>query len=53
MKFENILLIFGISCVTLICIVALLKGIDTAVVGSVCSAIVFLITRKRYKPKEG
>ena len=45
----NILFFFGIACITIICVVALLKGIDSAVVGSACSAIAFIITRKKYK----
>ena len=47
--FKSILFFFGIACITLICIVALLNKIDSAVVGSACSAIAFIITRKRYK----
>jgi len=48
-KMKDILFFFGIACVTIICITALLKGIDSAVVGSACSAIAFIITRKKYK----
>ena len=48
-KLKDVMWFFGIACITLICIVALLKGIDSAVVGSACSAIAFIITRKKYK----
>jgi len=46
---RNLMWFFGIACITIICVVALLKGIDSAVVGSACSAIAFIITRKKYK----
>ena len=48
-ELKDVMWIFGIACITLICVVALLKGIDSAVVGSACSAIAFIITRKKYK----
>jgi len=48
-ELKDVMWIFGIGCITLICVVALLKGIDSAVVGSACSAIAFIITRKKYK----
>ena len=48
-KVKDVMWIFGIACITLICVVALFKGIDSAVVGSACSAIAFIITRKKYK----
>jgi len=50
MRFEEKLFIFGIACVTAICISALLHRMDSAIVGSCVGAIVFIITRKKYKP---
>jgi len=46
---RNMMFFFGIACITIVCVVALLNKIDSAVVGSACSAIAFIITRKRYK----
>ena len=48
-ELKDMMWIFGIACITIICITALFKGIDSAVVGSACSAIAFIITRKKYK----
>ncbi|RLF35408.1 MAG: hypothetical protein DRN03_05270 [Thermoplasmata archaeon] len=50
-KYEQFLAVLGILCITAICITALINKIDSAVVASVCSTIVFLITRKHYKKK--
>jgi len=51
MKFEEKLFYFGIICVTAICISAVLNRLDSAIVGSCVGAIVFIVTRKKYKPK--
>jgi len=48
-ELKDILFFFGIACVTIICITALLKGIDSAIVGTCVGGIVFIVTRKRYK----
>jgi len=52
MKYEERLFIFGIACVTAICLAAVLNRLDSAIVGTCVGGIVFIVTRKKYKPKE-
>jgi len=49
LKFEEKLFIFGIACVTAICLAAVFNRLDSAIVGSCVGAIVFIVTRKKYK----